>query len=140
MRRKYLLLSVVALALILAGCQTAKEVRREGEDRLAREKIAVPHYSDNELITNYYQINAELQGALDDLESARRQATRYSLEQSKKTSEGGGFAQGFAEGFARTYNPGVANERFFRIKVDTLRQIRALYLGEIARRGLKLPG
>lgn len=133
-----LLVFVCVFALVAAG-QKAKEVRRECKERLAREKIAIPDYSDDELITNYYQINAELQGTLDDLESARRQAVRHSLEQSED-SGGGGAVGGFAQGFARGYNPGVINEGLIKIKVNTLRQIRALYLTEIARRGLKLPG
>jgi len=74
------------------------------------------------------------------LEGTRRQATRHELREASKDYSGGGAAGGFAQGFAKTYNPGVANERLIKIKVDTLRQIRALYLAEIARRGLKLPG
>ena len=117
--RKKTLMLLTALLLVVAvagaGCITSAEVAK-WEERFAKERIAISDYSDDDLITRYYQIKGELEGALDDLESARGQATRYSLEQSKKTSEGG-----FAEGFARTYNPGVANERFIRIKVDTLR-------------------
>ena len=130
----FLVIVVCILVLVGVGKITYEE-KRKWEEIFTAERIAIPDYSDDELITNYYQIDAELQGALDDLESARGQATRYSLEQRKKTSEGG-----FGEGFARTYNPGVANERFIKIKVDTLRQIIALYLAEIAKRGIKLPG
>ena len=92
-----LLVFVCILAVVAVG-QITKEVRREYKKRLARERIAIPYYSDDELITNYYQIDAKLQGVLDDLEGTRGQATRYSLEQSKKTSEGysGGAAAGFA--------------------------------------------
>lgn len=125
------LLLFVCILAVFVGCQEAKKC----EERLARERIAIPHYSDDELITNYYQIDAELQGTLDDLEGARRQAQRHSLEQSEDSGEGG-----FVQGFARGFNPGVVNERLIKIKVDTLRQIRALYLAEIAKRGLKLPG
>ncbi|NQS90590.1 hypothetical protein HQ584_12470, partial [Patescibacteria group bacterium] len=84
--------------------------------------------------------NAELQGTLDDLESARRQATREEIRETNKDYSGGGFAQGLAQGLGREFNVGVIKENLIKIKVDTLRQIRALYLGEIARRGLKLPG
>ena len=129
-----MLIVVCILSLVAVGKVTYEE-ERKWDEIFAKERIAIPDYSDDELITRYYQIGAELERALDDLESARGQATRYSLEQSKKTSGGG-----FGEGFARTYNPGVANERFFRIKVDTLREIRALYLDEIAMRGIELPG
>lgn len=113
---------IVVVAIGQAG-EEAKEIRRKSEERLARERIAISSYVDDELITNYYQIDAELEGALDDLESARR-----------------GTGGGFAEGFLRGYKGGVTEERLIKIKVDTLRQIRALYLAEIARRGLKLPG
>lgn len=135
-----LLVFVCVLAVVVVG-QKAKEVKKECKERLARERIAIPYYSDDELITNYYQIGAELQGALDDLKGARGQAVRHSLEQSREKSySGGGAAGGFAQGFARGFNPGVIGERLTRIKVNTLRQIRALYLAEIAKRGLKLPG
>lgn len=113
---------IVAVAVGQAG-QEAKEIRRKCEERLAREKIAISSYADDELITNYYQIDAELEGALDDLEGARR-----------------GAGGGFAEGFLRGYKGGVTEECLIKIKIDTLRQIRALYLTEIARRELKLPG
>ena len=113
---------IVVVAVGQAG-QEAKEIRRKCEERLAREKIAISSYADDELITNYYQIDAELEGALDDLESARR-----------------GAGGGFAEGFLRAYKGGVTEECLIKIKVDTLRQIRALYLTEIAKRGVKLAG
>lgn len=134
-----LLVFVCVLAVVAVG-QRAKEVRRECEERLARERIAIPYYSDDELIMRYYQIDAELQGDLDDLESAREQATRHELREASKDYSGGGDAGGFAKGFARGFNPGVITEDLVRVKIDTLRQIRALYLAEIARRGLKLPG
>lgn len=136
------LLVFVCILVVVATAKITEEVRRECEGRLARERIAIPHYSDDELITKYYQIGAELQGLLDDLEGARGQAARYSLEQSKKSSEGhsGGAAAGFAEGFSKGFNPGVANERLIKIKIGVLRQIKALYLTEIAKRRLKLPG
>jgi len=134
-----LLVFVCVLAVVVVG-QRAKEVKKECKGRLAKERIAIPYYSDDELITRYYQISAELQGALDDLEGARGQATRHELREASKDYNGGGAAGGFAQGFARGFNPGVIEERLTRIKVDTLRQIRALYLAEIARRGLKLPG
>jgi len=132
------LLVIVIILAVVGTAHVARETAREYEEKLARERIGIPDYSDDELIARYYQINAELQGALDDLESARRQAVRYSLEQSKDSGRGGA-AGGFAQGFARGYNPGVVSERIIKIKVDILRQIRALYLTEIARRGLKLP-
>ena len=134
-----LLVFVCILAVVVVG-QRAKEVRRECGERLARERIAIPYYSDDELITRYYQISAELQGALDDLEGARRQAVREEIREASKDYGGGGAVGGFAEGFSRGFKAGVIEERLTRIKVDTLRQIRALYLAEIAKRGLNLPG
>lgn len=134
-----LLVFVGVLAVVAVG-QRAKEVRRECGERLARERRAIPYYSDDELITRYYQVDAELQGDLDDLESARGQATRHELREASKDYSGGGAAGGFAKGFARGFNPGVITEGLVRVKIETLRQIRALYLAEIARRGLKLPG
>ncbi len=116
------LVGIIVVAVGQAG-QEAKEIRRKYEERLVREEIAISSYADDELITNYYQIDAELEGALDDLEGARR-----------------GIGEGFAEGFLREYKGGVTEERLIKIKVDTLRQIRALYLAEITRRGLKLAG
>ena len=110
-----LLVFVCVLAVVAVG-QRAKEVRRECEERLARERIAIPYYSDDELITNYYQIDAELQGALDS---------------SKKV-----MILPMGKGFIGKSDRG----KLVKIKVDTLRQIRALYLAEIAKRGLKLPG
>lgn len=54
-----LLVFVCLLALVVVG-QRAKEVRRECKERLARERTAIPYYSDDELIARYYQIGAEL--------------------------------------------------------------------------------
>lgn len=110
-----LLVFVCVFALVAAG-QKAKEVRRECEERLARERIAIPYYSDDELITRYYQIDAELQ---DLLESA---------EVTTILPMGKGF-------IASSGKRALTKKR-----INTVRQIRALYLTEIARRGLKLPG
>lgn len=134
-----LLVFVCILAVVAVG-QRAKEVRREWEERLARERRAIPYYGDDELITRYYQIKGELQGLLDDLESARGQATRHELREASKDYSGGGFWGGFAQGFARGFNPGVFSEGLIKRKINTLRQIRALYLAEIFKRGLNLPG
>lgn len=129
-----LLVFVCLLAVVVVG-QRAKEVKKESKERLATERRAISYYSNDELITNYYQIDAELQGALDNLEGARRQAVREEIREVSVDHRGG-----FAEGFSRGFKVGVIKERLIRIKVDMLRQIRALYLAEIARRGLKLPG
>jgi len=110
-----LLVFVCILAVVAAG-QRAKEARRACEERLARERIAIPSYADDELITRYYQIDAELQGALDS---------------SKKI-----MILPMGKGFIGKFDRG----KLVKIKIDTLRQIRALYLAEIAKRGLKLPG
>jgi len=110
-----LLVFVCVFALVAAG-QKAKEVRRECEERLATERIAIPYYSDDELITRYYQIDAELQ---DLLESA---------EVTTILPMGKGF-------IASSGKRALTKKR-----INTVRQIRALYLAEIARRGLKLPG
>lgn len=110
-----LLVFVCILAVVAAG-QKAKKVRRECEERLARERIAIPYYSDDELITRYYQIDAELQ---DLLESA---------EVTMILPMGKGF-------IASSGKRALTKKR-----INTVRQIRALYLAEIARRGLKLPG
>lgn len=70
----------------------------------AKQKVSYWGYhsldSDDELIPNYYQIEAELQGTLDNLEGARRQATRHELREASKDYSGGGAAGGFAKGFA----------------------------------------
>jgi len=110
-----LLVFVCVLAVVAVG-QRAKEVRRECEERLARERIAIPYYSDDELIANYYQIDAELEGLLESAEAA--------------------MILPMGKGFIVSSGKGALTKK----KINTLRQIRALYLTEIARRGLKLPG
>lgn len=52
-----LLVFVCVLAVVVVG-QKAKEVKKECKERLAREGIAILYYSDDELVTNYYQIGA----------------------------------------------------------------------------------
>lgn len=132
-----LLVFVCVLAVVVVG-QRAKEVRRKYEERLAREKRAIPYYNDEELIAKYYRTKAELQGALDDLGGARNEAMGEEIRETSR-DYGGGFAGGFAEGFSRAFRAGAIKERLIKMKVETLRQMRALYLTEIARRGLKLP-
>lgn len=134
-----ILLVLVCILAVVGTAYVTGETEREYKERLVRERRVIPYYSDDELIARYYQIEAELQGDLDDLESARGQATRYELREASKDYSGGGAVGGFAQGFARGFNPGVANERLIKIKVDAVRQIRVLYLAEIAKRGLKLP-
>ena len=110
-----LLVFVCILAVVAVG-QRAKEVRRECEERLARERRAIPYYSDDELITNYYQIDAELQGLLESAEVA--------------------MILPMGEGFIASSGKRALTKK----RINTVRQIRALYLAEIARRGLKLLG
>jgi len=109
-----LLVFVCVLAVVAVG-QRAKEVRRECKERSARERRGIPHYSDNELITGYYQIEAELQDLLEDAEVA--------------------IILPMGEGFIASSGKRALTKK----RINTVRQIRALYLAEIAKRGLKLP-
>jgi len=108
-----LLVLVVILTIVLA--QNAKRVKDECRERLTKERISTPYYSDNELITKYYQIEAELQNALGS---------------AKKT-----IILPIGKGFIASSGKGTLIKK----KINTLRQIRALYLAEIYKRGLKLP-
>jgi len=108
-----LLVFVCILAVVAVG-QRTKEVRRECEERLARERRAIPYYSDDELIAKYYQIEAELEGTLDSAKKA--------------------IILPMGEGFIVSSSKGALTKK----KINTLRQIRVLYLTEITRRRLKL--
>jgi len=73
-------------------------------------------------------MRAELRNTLDELETARGQAMREEVRK----------ATGNVQGFARGFNVGEVGEAFIRKKVNTLREIKALYLIEMAKRGIKL--
>jgi len=134
-----LLLVVVIIGFVVSVAKRQEQIKKEYGERLAKERIFVSTYSDNELIAKYYQIEAELQNALDELGTARGQAMREEIGKINENYTGGGAVGGFAQGFSKSFNVGAINERLIKIKIKILRQIGALYLTEIAKRELKLP-
>lgn len=94
---------IIALLIIipfLAGCTTQTQVDYS-------------KLSEDELITLYYETDAKLSIALDNLENARAQQTE-------------GFAKGFSQGF-------------WGGRVAKLRKQRAVILAEMHKRGVRLP-
>lgn len=130
------LLIFASILLLVVVSKSAKNIRKKYGQILASEKIAIPHYTDDELLERYYQIEIELQETLDDLESTRAQAMRRTIED-KTTDHAGGAAGGFAKGFSKGFDVSAIEERLIRIKIKLLRQIKVLFVIEINKRGLR---
>lgn len=119
------LLIFASILLLVVVKKSAKNIREKYGQILASEKIAIPHYTDDELLERYYQIEIELQEALDDLEGARVKAMRQTIGDLS------------TEGFSKGFDVSAIEERLIRIKIKLLRQIKVLFVIEINKRGLR---